>query len=149
MGLAINMAKGMLKDAFSHQSKIKTKKISDLQIVIGLKKELKAGSEINVPAYYLMCGWDYDKKEEQTYKQLTGTGLIDLMQKENISKEKFPEYIEKIAKDKNISVNETEICVVPSDDKLTQLGVLLMHNKQIIKPITFEYFFKEEPDEIK
>lgn len=148
MSLPINLTKGMLRDALSHQSKLKTKKISDLQIIIGLKTELKNQVETPIPAYYLMQDWEYNQKEEQTFKQLTGTGLIDLMNKEGISKEKFPEYIEKIAKDKNLSVNEIEICVVPSDDKPSKLGLLLMHNKQIIKPITFEYFFKEEPDEI-
>lgn len=149
MGLVITMAKGMLKDAFNQQAKVNNKKQSELQIVIGLKKELKNQAEILVPAYYLMHYWNYDQKEEQGFKQLTGTGLIDLMNKEGVCKENFPEYIQKIAKDKNLSVNELEICIVPSNDKLEQLGVLLMHNKQIIKPITFEYFFKEEPDEIK
>lgn len=149
MSLPITLAKGMLKDALIHQAKLKNKKVSELQIVIGLKAELKNQTEALVPAYYLMQNWEYEQKQEQTFKQLTGTGPIDLMNKEGVSKEKFAEYIDKIAKDKNLSVNEIEICVIPSDDKPSKLGLLLMHNKQIIKPITFEYFFKEEPDEIQ
>ncbi len=141
MSVAINLTLDRLKDSFKHQAKVLNRKISDLQIVIGTRPEAE-GSEIRVPVYYIQQDWDYENKEEKTYKELLGRA--DLLQGGSIAKSKFPERMKILAGYKKLEYEKLEIMVIPNDDeKNLRLGLAIFENKQHKENITIDYFFGE------